>query len=98
MSVYVDQIMPHGGSKTFRWKKSCHMFADTPEELHALAAKIGMRREWFQNDERLPHYDLTESRRALAVRHGAVEVGHRETYAMMRRNAALRREFKIVPK
>jgi len=33
------------------------MYADTLEELHAMAKKIGMRSEWFQNKENgdLPH-------------------------------------------
>ena len=44
MSVYVDPVMAHGGSKTFRWERSCHMYADTLEELHAMARAIGMRR------------------------------------------------------
>lgn len=51
----------------------CHMTADTLEELHAMARRIGHKRSWFQ-DGRWPHYDLVESKRRLAVRYGAVEV------------------------
>ena len=50
------------------------MFADSLEELHEFADKIGMKRQWFQNTK-LPHYDLTATRRQLAVRNGALEVG-----------------------
>jgi hypothetical protein len=50
------------------------MIADTPEELHAFAKEIGLRREWFQPHSVLDHYDLTARRRKLAVEHGAVEV------------------------
>lgn len=71
MSVYVDPIMNHGGSDSFPWAKSCHMYADSLDELHAIAATIGMRRSWFQ-DKRVPHYDLTTSRRAAARRAGAI--------------------------
>jgi hypothetical protein len=53
------------------------MFADTLEELHAMAGKIGMKRSWFQNHRLLPHYDLVPSRRAVAIRLGAVEVTDR---------------------
>jgi hypothetical protein len=69
VSVYVDGIMNYG----WRLGPSCHMFADTLEELHAMADKIGMKRSWFQNKTRLPHYDLTVSKRRLAVKHGAIE-------------------------
>ena len=49
------------------------MFADSKEELHEFANKIGMKRVWFQ-DTKLPHYDLTAKRRQLALRLGAIEV------------------------
>jgi hypothetical protein len=70
MSVYVDMLMNHG------WKlgPSCHMYADTLDELHAMAKRIGMRRDWFQDHKpSFPHYDLVASRRELAVHHGAIE-------------------------
>lgn len=73
MSVYVDALMKWGGSATFRWTHSCHMYADTLEELHAFAQSIGMKRAWFQNHAFLPHYDLNTSRRKVAVTRGAVE-------------------------
>jgi hypothetical protein len=60
------------------------MFADTLEELHALAKKIGMRREWFQDAE-LQHYDLTEGKRWQAIRHGAQEVEFPKMVDHMRR-------------
>ncbi len=73
MAVYVDPILRHGGSKSFRWPRSCHMYADTLEELHAMAQAIGMKREWFQNDADHPHYDLVPARRIRAVELGAIE-------------------------
>lgn len=85
MSVFVDPIMSHGGSSTFRWRKSCHMYADNLEELHYMAYRIGLKREWFQNVTRLPHYDLTESRRVLAVKYGAVETDRRHVVSFMKR-------------
>lgn len=56
---------------------SCHLSADTLDELHAFAALLGLRREWFQKHPRMDHYDLTPSKRALAVALGAVEVSAR---------------------
>lgn len=58
--------------------KWCHMFADTVDELHATAAKIGLRRDWFQSNSRTPHYDLTPSKRKLALAAGARPVNARD--------------------
>lgn len=90
MSVYVDPLLEHNGSATFRWKQSCHMYADSLEELHAMADLIGMKRRWFQNRPHLPHYDLVEARRAKAVANGAVEVSLKEMVTEMRLRRALR--------
>lgn len=76
MPVSVDPLVRYGGSDSFRWKESCHLFCLPGEEaeLHALATRIGLKREWFQTKTRLPHYDLTASKRRLAIQHGAQEV------------------------
>jgi hypothetical protein len=60
------------------------MLADTLEELHAMAAAIGMKREWFQPLS-FPHYDVALGRRAAAVRLGAVELERQGVAALMRR-------------
>jgi len=76
MAVYVDSLMTWGGDdapKCFRHKPSCHMYADTLAELHVMAIRIGLRREWFQPSRTLSHYDLTAGRRKRAVECGAVE-------------------------
>lgn len=49
------------------------MIADTVDELHALAARIGLKRSWFQGD----HYDLVPSKRAAALAAGATELPRR---------------------
>lgn len=88
MSVYVDELMVYTNSsrapRCFRGKESCHMYADTMEELHAMALKIGMKLEWFQADNRLPHYDLVANRRARAVKSGAIEHTRNQMVAFMR--------------
>jgi len=87
MSVYVDPLMVWGGSnapRCFRFKSSCHMYADKLQELHRLAKKIGLKKEWFQ-DKTLKHYDLTESKRKLAVKHGAIEKSFNHMVRYMRR-------------
>lgn len=64
---------------------SCHLAADTLDELHSFAARLGMRRSWFQPGRgRHPHYDLVKSRRDRAVALGAIEVSGRDMILMWR--------------
>ncbi len=73
MTVYVDDpIWP------FRGKKWCHMTAHTHDELHAFARKLGLKRQWFQDKDHHQHYDLTASKRQMAIDLGAVAVGWRD--------------------
>jgi len=80
MPVYIDDAyIPF-------WRmKMCHMIADTPEELHAMAKKIGVARKWFQNKPRFPHYDICMSKRKLAVENGAREVTTMELVRISKR-------------
>jgi alkanesulfonate monooxygenase SsuD/methylene tetrahydromethanopterin reductase-like flavin-dependent oxidoreductase (luciferase family) len=49
------------------------MTADTLAELHEMAERIGLKRAWFQEHPRFPHYDLTRNKRRMAVKCGAIE-------------------------
>jgi hypothetical protein len=74
MTVYVDEFRVWAPTKIRCFKAgSSHMTADTTEELHVLARRIGMQRAWFQEGS-TPHYDLTATKRARAMRMGAVFV------------------------
>jgi hypothetical protein len=79
MPVYVDMAC-----NNFRRMVMCHMIADTPAELHDMAERIGMRREWFQPTS-FPHYDVAKGRREQAVRLGAIECSRREFMAHLKR-------------
>jgi hypothetical protein len=79
MTVYVDPLIAWGQSKTWRYSENCHMTADTLEELNAMADRIGLKRSWLQVGHGQPHYDLTRSKRALAVKNGAVEITREES-------------------
>ena len=81
MSIYVDSLRDYG----WYLGPSCHLVADTEEELHRFAKKIGMQRRWFQPHASLPHYDLTVRRRAVAVARGAKEISDQELAAMIAR-------------
>lgn len=80
MSVYVDKAR-----NVFGRMVMCHMIADTLDELHAFAACIGLKREWFQGDASTPHYDVSLARRAQALLLGAVELERNEFVAVIRR-------------
>lgn len=70
--VYVDNAFIPFGRMIM-----CHMVADTLEELHEMADKIGVNRKWFQN-KRMHHYDICKSKRKLAVKYGAKEITTKE--------------------
>jgi hypothetical protein len=55
MCIYLDHV---------------HLVCKDVEELHAFAAKIGLKRCWFQN-HRIPHYDLT----TMKMKHKALNAG-----------------------
>jgi len=53
----------------------CHMYADSTEELLAMADRIGVARKWIQYPGTYKeHFDVCKSKRALAVQDGAIEV------------------------
>jgi hypothetical protein len=65
---------------------TCHMLADTLEELHAMADRIEAKRAWYQISRTgVPHYDIPLFRRARALELGAIEIGRRETSVIMNR-------------
>jgi hypothetical protein len=73
MSVYVDHAFAYG--EWGRWTGGGHLQADTVDELHAFAKRLGLRREWFQSKPSRPendHYDLTQAVRARALELGAI--------------------------
>ena len=74
MTVYVDAMRAAYGRMVM-----CHMLADSDAELHEMADRIGVARRWHQKRGTVhSHYDICRSKRALAVREGAVEIDRRE--------------------
>lgn len=78
MSVYVDDMRAPFGNMVM-----CHMWADSDDELLAMADRIGVQRKWIQGHPVLSfgkhrnaswvHFDIALSKRALAVKVGAIE-------------------------
>jgi hypothetical protein len=92
MAILVDPIFdcpgPNGHT---RWS---HMGSDDHSErglaeLHKMAVKIGLKRNWFQNKKYHKHYDVTPSKRKLAISYGAIEVSQREYVRRVSTNPAL---------
>lgn len=89
MTVYVDDMRRQArvGRINARWS---HLMADTTDELHAFAARLGLRRSWIQHEGKpTEHYDVTDSKRDQALALGAVPVGYmREGAEITRRKIA----------
>jgi len=78
VSVYVDTMQAH-----YRGMIMCHMLADSLEELHAMADKIGVARKWFQPGS-TPHYDICRTKIALAIIHGAIVADRKKVVSLIR--------------
>lgn len=78
MAVYVDDMeAPYGRMKM------CHMLADSDEELHAMADRIGVARRWHQAPPKhSSHYDIALTKKALALAAGAIPITWRQAGAM----------------
>lgn len=81
MAVFVDDPRI-----AYRRMKMCHMVADSLNELHNMARRIGVKRKWFQNKPGKPHYDICISKRKLAIDFGALPVDGREIIKILKRN------------
>lgn len=62
----------------------CHLTADSLDELHAFAARVGLPTRAFHRGARHPHYDITANQRLNAVRSGAHPVSPREVVRIAR--------------
>jgi len=82
MAVYVDDAIWN-----FAGRKGCHLMADSEEELHRFAARLGVHRSSYQGPPKTaaPHYDITGFERDRAIRMGALAVSRAEILAVYRR-------------
>ena len=85
MTVYVDDAVT-----AWRGQRWAHLMADTLDELHAMAAHLGIPRHTFQDKPSGAHYDVTPGLREQALRLGAVAISRhvdREQVRAVIRNA-----------
>lgn len=85
MTVYVDdlRVWPHAKHHCFK-RGSAHLTADTLEELHEFARRLGLKRTWFQDHIVVPHYDLSPGKHAKAIENGATYMSQIEQSRMRR--------------
>ncbi|MBB1087086.1 DUF4031 domain-containing protein [Lysobacter sp. SG-8] len=69
MTVYVDDAV-----NLWRGRRWAHLMADTLDELHDFAAKLGIPRHAFQDKTSGAHYDVPADLREQALRLGAMPV------------------------
>jgi hypothetical protein len=64
----------------------CHMVADTTDELLAMADRIGVQRKWLQRaGTYAEHFDVCKSKRAAAIKAGAIVLDRAAFVERMRR-------------
>ncbi len=69
MSVYVDDVRHRYGRMVM-----CHMWADTLDELLAMADRVGVARRWLQQPPKASwvHFDVSLAMKAKALAAGAI--------------------------
>ena|ERR1043166_1460019 len=68
--TYVDDM-----AARYRGMIMYHLLADSTDELLAMAARLGLQPRWLQHaGTPREHFDVSQSKRALAVRYGAQEI------------------------
>ena len=85
MAVYVDDAIT-----LWRGHRWAHLMADTLDELHAMAAQLGLPRRAFQDRPSGAHYDITAQMRTQALQLGATPISRhldRERMRQVIRNA-----------
>lgn len=81
--TYVDALRPCLPSRRWPYAASCHLVSDSVAELHDFAARLGLKRKWFQ-DGTHPHYDLTRNKRLEACVAGARQIDAKGLVEVMR--------------
>ena len=87
MACYVDTVRDYPGAG-LRYSRFCHLLADTRDELHVMADRLGIPRRFFQDHPWRWHHDLPEHLRAQAVEFGAREITLHEVGALLRARRA----------
>jgi hypothetical protein len=79
MTAYVDDAVT-----LWRGQRWAHLMADTLDELHAMAARLGIPPRAFQDKPSGAHYDVTPELREQALQLGAVAISRHADREQMR--------------
>ncbi|HEY0660130.1 MAG TPA: DUF4031 domain-containing protein [Lysobacter sp.] len=79
MTVYVDDA-----TWPWRGKRWAHLMADTLDELHAFAGRLGIPRRAFQDKTSGAHYDVPAELREQAIRLGATAISRHTDRELLR--------------
>lgn len=79
MTVYVDDAVT-----LWRGRRWAHLMADTLEELHAFAARLGLPRRAFQDRRSGAHYDVDAQLRSIALALGAQPISRHRDRALVK--------------
>ena len=82
MTCYVDGVHSYPGAG-LRYTDFCHLLADTRDELHEMADRLGIPRRFFQDHPWRWHHDLPAHLRPQAIEYGAVEVSMHDVGALL---------------
>ena len=78
--IFVDTA-----KNAFRNMIMSHMMADTTDELIELAENIGLRSRWIQaKGTWKEHFDVSQSKRCLAIKRGAIVLNPRSLAYLMK--------------
>ncbi len=93
MTVYVDDVRHKYGRMIM-----CHLWADTLDELHAMADSIGIARRWFQKPPKASweHYDICLAKKALAIEKGAILTDRYGPVEFLARRAGDKKRLKLI--
>lgn len=80
MAVYVDDAVT-----LWRGQRWAHLMADTLQELHAMAAQLGLPRRAFQDKPSGAHYDVTVELRERALRLGVIAISRHADRELVRK-------------
>jgi hypothetical protein len=79
MAVYVDDAVT-----LWRGRRWAHLMADTLQELHAMAARLGIPRHAFQDKTSGAHYDVPTALRDDAIMLGAIAISRHRDRELLR--------------
>jgi Protein of unknown function (DUF4031) len=96
--IFVDSAFIPAQISRYRPARWSHLMSDDidPVELHAFAVSIGLSTTWFQHKPSRPehdHYDVTMTKRKLALSRGAVLIGPTQLVELINLRRAKLREL-----